>query len=73
MIPLLQDLSRMIFQLLFKEADTQREKKMIKILVEYCSYPCLLVGLLLDNPNFKTFQGIMDGVGTGLIRKYHSS
>ncbi|XP_032743642.1 preferentially expressed antigen in melanoma-like protein 7 [Rattus rattus] len=69
-ISVLEYLPRELFPTLFKEADTQRKAKMIKILVEYWPYPCLLVRLLIDKPNLEIFQAILDGVGTWLKRKY---
>jgi hypothetical protein len=38
--------------------------------VEYWLYACLHVGLLINKPNFQTFQAILDRVDTWLKWKY---
>ncbi|XP_031196446.1 preferentially expressed antigen in melanoma-like protein 7 [Mastomys coucha] len=71
-ISALGDLPSPLFLPLFKEANIQRKAKMIKILVKYWPYLCLHIGLLINKPNFQTFQAILDGVDTWLKQKYRT-
>ncbi|CAH7443429.1 preferentially expressed antigen in melanoma-like protein 7 [Phodopus roborovskii] len=66
----LQDLPIHLFPPLFKEANTQRKSDLIKVLVAEWPYPCLPVGMLMNNPTLETYQAMLDGVDTWLRRKY---
>ncbi|XP_005353825.1 preferentially expressed antigen in melanoma-like protein 7 [Microtus ochrogaster] len=69
-ISTLQDLPMLLFPPLFKEADTQRRKKIIKALVTDWPYPCLPAGFLMNNPNLEIYQAMLDGVDTWLRRRF---
>ena len=69
-ISTLQNLPMVLFPPLFKEADTQRRKKIIKVLVADWPYPCLPAGFLMNNPNLEIYQAMLDGVDTWLRRRF---
>ncbi|KAK7811151.1 hypothetical protein U0070_016091 [Myodes glareolus] len=69
-ISTLQNLPIVLFPPLLKEADTQRRKKIMKVLVKDWPYPCLPVGLLMSNPNVEIYQAMLDGVDTWLRRTF---
>ncbi|XP_034349578.1 preferentially expressed antigen in melanoma-like protein 7 [Arvicanthis niloticus] len=66
----LENLPKVFFSPLFKEADIQRKTTMIKSLVEYWPYSSLHVGLLINKPKLQNLQAILDGLDTWLKRKY---
>ncbi|XP_041498914.1 preferentially expressed antigen in melanoma-like protein 7 [Microtus oregoni] len=69
-ISTLQNLPMVLFPPLFKEANTQRRKKIIKALVTDWPYPCLPAGFLMNNPNLEIYQAMLDGVDTWLRRRF---
>ncbi|XP_075800748.1 preferentially expressed antigen in melanoma-like protein 7 [Microtus pennsylvanicus] len=69
-ISTLQNLPMVLFPPLFKEANTQRRKKIMKALVTDWPYPCLPTGFLMNNPNLETYQAMLDGVDTWLRRRF---
>lgn len=59
------------FPPLFKEANTQRRAQMIEAPVEDWPYPCLPVGLLMNNPHLETYQAVLHGIDIWLEWRFH--
>ncbi|XP_028641842.1 preferentially expressed antigen in melanoma-like protein 7 [Grammomys surdaster] len=67
----LQELPRVLFPPLFKEAFTGRHTKILKAMVASWPFPCLPVGALMKFPDMMILQAVLDGVDMQLTRNFH--
>lgn len=61
-ISVVEDLPKVFFPPLFKEAFIKRRKKLVKHMVTTWPYPYLYIGPLLDDFDVDTFKAVLEGV-----------
>ncbi|EGW10054.1 PRAME family member 8 isoform X1 [Cricetulus griseus] len=66
----LQQLPRVLFPPVFKEAFNHRQTNILRAMVAVWPFPCLPVGSLMRTPHLETLQAVLDGVDMLWTQKF---